>query len=344
MPKKDSDYVPSSVKKQSDAADAAVKSAKAAKKPKKADPVKAESVVEPAIEDSGVTPTVEPAKADPVDTQSPAPVKDSAFEQKYNVLQGMYNKDTHELKTQLENVSAAMAKQEAIIANLSNVIETTASQPAATATPVQPEIVLDPQQFDGYGSEMVEAIGLVNQLLQRVSTLENTKPKSSAPNSDFTQRLDNIEATQQMTVKDTFYDELGKAIPDWGTQNHDPKFALWLEDTDPLSQVPRKVLLQHAFKVWNYKQVIALFLAYPGNTAAPVASAVVGEATGLAAQVVPETTGNAGENPGGQPKQTYSTKEDFLKAKDDFVKGRIVEADFDKISNSYQTGIRLTEK
>ena len=359
MAKTDKDFIPKNVKKQEDAAVAAQKAAAAAKKAPVTEPTK-DPVIDPTaapVTDAGAIPAAIPA-AEPVVVGAAAevpavdPTKQAAegFEQKYNVLQGMYNKDTHELKQQVVNMESAMAKSDAIIANLSNVIEklpgqqvaAQAAAPAAQATPT-----LDSKEFKGYGDEMVVAIDLLNGLVPRIEALERAKPAVAGDNSELTSRVDNIEQTQQVSVKDTFYTALGKWNANWGTINHDPKFALWLEEIDPLSQVQRKVLLQYAFKQWNHTQVIALFSNFsgPAPVVDPNASAIPGaQVPGLAAQVVPEITGNSGDDPAGQPKVEYSTKDDFLKAKDDFVKGRITEVDFDKVSNSYQTGLSKAQK
>jgi hypothetical protein len=348
MSKTDADFVPAAVKKQAEAAEVAQKNAKEAKKANKANADKPAEPVVPAapVSDPGVKP-VDPTAAPAIAVDPkvvPAVIEDpnkgpDGFEQKYNVLKGMYNKDTHELKLKLESMQTAMDKTDSIIANLNNVIEKIPAAQAPAAPVVQATQLIDPKLFDGYGPEMVDAMGTLNGLVARIEALENATPQqAAAPDSEFVQRLDNIEATQQVSVKDTFYAELGAWNADWGVINHDPKFALWLEEIDVISQVQRKILLQYAFKQWNHKQVIALFSAFHGP--APVTTlAPEAPAPGLAAQVVPENTGNAGDNPAGQPKVEYATKDDFLKAKDDFVKGRIMEADFDKISNSYQTGL-----
>jgi hypothetical protein len=331
MPKKDSDYIPSAAKKQGKKAEEALKAAKAAKEKPAVDPTAAPDTDPGAAKEVPVSVDPEPAPAKPAD---------ETFEHKYNTLQGMYNRDTHELRAQLEGLQAATEKQDKIIANLSNVLETMPQQAAQQAAPaIVTTKAVDSHQFSGYGTEMVDFIERFNELISRVDALESAKSQATAqPDGELAARLSNVEATQQMTVQDTFYEELATAIPDWGVQNRDPKFALWLEDVDPMSQVPRKTLLKYAFERWNYKQVIALFKAFRGGDT-PAAIQNEDQSDGLAGQVVPDTTGNANDDPGGQPAKVYSTKEDFIKAQDDFTKGRITEEDFDKISDSYQTGL-----
>ena len=62
--------------------------------------------------------------------------------------------------------------------------------------------------------------------------------------------------------------------------------------------------------------------------------------SGLAGQAVPGTAAAAGDEiDAGQNRQGLVTTEMFTKAKNDFVQGRITEADFDKVSDNYQRSI-----
>ena len=140
-----------------------------------------------------------------------------------------------------------------------------------------------------------------------------------------------------ISAKDRFYEALAHAVPDWGTQNNDPGFLQWLKEIDPMSQVQRETLLKYAFERWNHTQVIALFNGYKQSQGQSITPEATPTKEGLESQVVPETTGSGdGET---TPKQKYSTKEEFLAAQTHFTRGRITEADFDKIANSYQAGI-----
>jgi hypothetical protein len=59
----------------------------------------------------------------------------------------------------------------------------------------------------------------------------------------------------------------------------------------------------------------------------------------LAQQAVPGTAAAGEEIDPSSNKQGLITTEMFLKAKNDFVQGRITEPDFDKVSNGYQESI-----
>jgi hypothetical protein len=132
---------------------------------------------------------------------------------------------------------------------------------------------------------------------------------------------------------------MDRMMPDWGTKNKDPKFGAWLEGIDDVSQIQRKIMLKHAFTNWNSAQVVAIFNSYFGGPInAPGAN--TDPANPLAGQVVPNTTGNADGGDGGQPPKKYATKDELLKAQDDFVHQRITEPDFDKIAASFQAGIK----
>jgi hypothetical protein len=347
MPKRDEDFVPAAVKKQEDAAKAAQAAEIEKKKPVKKKKAPAKKEAPAATETPGFDaaaavpddPNAAPIEA-PAPEAQPAAADGEDYKQKFLTLQGMYNKDTHELKTALDAVQGQVAGQQSVIDNLNNVLEALPKQAAQAAPEVAPapSNPLRIEDFGGYGEEMRDLLAVLNNAVQRIIILEQKVAKGPsnppAANDNLTKRLDRIEETQVMTVKDRFYKDLNDAVPGWGKQNHDPKFHLWLDEIDPMSNVKRSALLKFAFDRFNSQQVISIFKGFL-PPAAPNAST---EDT-LEAQVVPETTGNEGDNPGGMAEKTYATLEEYKAAQKAFIDGKITEAEQDKIANSYQAGL-----
>jgi hypothetical protein len=334
MPKTEEDFIPKAVKDQEAKAIEAQKAAKAGQEPgptNPAEPVKPEP--------TNPTPANEPAPVvnEPV---KPADGKGEDFEHKFNVLQGMYNKDINEMRTALDQSKDMMSNQQKIIDSLNAAI-TANPAPAPASEPAPANVIehLKADDFTAYGAEMEDLIKLVNELAHRIAVLEKRPASSNSPDTGVIERVKRIEANQTRSLKDRFYDDMDRMMPDWGTKNKDPKFGAWLEGIDDVSQIQRKIMLKHAFTNWNSAQVVAIFNSYFGGPInAPGAN--TDPANPLAGQVVPNTTGNADGGDGGQPPKKYATKDELLKAQDDFVHQRITEPDFDKIAASFQAGIK----
>lgn len=332
MPKTEEDYIPEAVKKQGQKAIEAQKLA-SGKEPEPTQPIQDPVTPEPAKTEPA---PVVPGKPKVDDPATPA---EGDLEHKYKVLQGMYNKETMELRNALTDTKNTLESQNKVIENMQKMMDTMAAAPTAPATssPAPAPIeVLKVDDFSAYGTEMEDLIKTINDLVHRVATLEKKGPATTT-DPNLVDRLNRVENLQVRTVKDKFYDALDNWDASWGVKNHDPEFKKWLQDVDPVSQVQRAVMLNHAFKNWNVAQVIAIFDQYFGApTSAPNPESTT---PSLKDQVTPDTTGNADGKEGGQPPKTYSTLEDLKKAQTDFISKRISEADYDKIAASFQAGV-----
>ena len=330
MAKSEADFVPKNVKEQGEKADALVKN-----KGKKATPV--ETPVEtppvetaPAAEEPAI-----PANVAPVDPAKPAPAS-SDFEQKYKVLQGKYDREIMDLSAGMKGMQDTVNSQAQIIENLNNVLQNlpTGTGPAQNAAPSTTPMT-DASVFSGYGSEMVDFVDAVNTLIARVDKLE--AGGGSAPNS-IVARMETIEQRQVKSAKDTFYDALDLHVPEWGNINVDPAFKAWLKEIDPMSDIPREAMLKRALDTFNQNQAIAIFTGFKGlNPVNPNAPAPVVDP--LAGQIVPDQTGNVDPSQPARPAARYASLEEFTKAQTDFIKKRITELEFNKIANSYQSGL-----
>jgi len=342
MPKTENDFVPDAVKKQGEAADAAQAAAVAKKAPTKKKVVKKKKPTPAPEVESQETPIIDTVE----DTVEATPPADDTWEHKYNTLQGMINRSNHEHSIAIGDLSGKLDQALKLNDTLNNMLQTM-NQPGINQTQ-QPDIaqplatdepsikVLEANDFQGYGPEMVEMVDIINRLAHAVATLQKQKPVSSSTGEDVKARLERIEETQSRSIQDQFYDAIDAALGDWGTQNKDAGFNAWLEEIEPMANVTRRVLLEHAFKTWNSGQVIAIFQSYRDLIDPNSEDTYVDPLEG---QVMPETTGNAGDGPGGKPPVKFATLEQFTQAQKDFIAKKVTEEDFNKIANSYQNGI-----
>jgi len=313
------------------------------------EPGTAEAVVEPA---STVTP-VEPAQSFPrvdpgsVVTPAAAPAAGqelTTLQSRFDVLEGKYNSEITRMSTALQASQNIINQQEALI-NSMQAGGGTSKEPASDFAK------LNPDDYASYGSEMEQMASTVNKLIE-----ENARLRSAATSNTGTQganeRIAKVEATiknlsgsVQMSAKQAYYAALDTAIvdgnnkPEWERINHDPKFAVWLGQDEPLTGIPRKAILLKANQEHNAERVISVFTEYKRTLqGSAMPSSQISE-SGLARQAVPGTAGAEQDTDPNRQKQGLVTTETFNKAKNNFVQGRITEAEFDKVSDDYQRSI-----
>ena len=88
---------------------------------------------------------------------------------------------------------------------------------------------LDPEDFEGYGTEMEDMVKMVNTQAEEINRL---KGETSM-----------VAQRQVESAEDTYYEALDNAVSDWRVINKDPRFIQWLTGLDEFSGRPRQELL-----------------------------------------------------------------------------------------------------
>jgi len=197
-------------------------------------------------------------------------------------------------------------------------------QPAGI-TPVQ----LNPEDFTGYGQEIVDLVQVVNAL-----KVENADLKGAS------KRIQNIEVQTTRTAQDRMWEHLDENVTDWENINKTAPFLGWLGEVDPLSGYKRQVLLDDAVRSCDGPRVAGFFSKYFAETgtqppAGEPPPAPAGEIVPPPPPVLPDGTG-AGEPPGGPPPGPTITKDQFLTAQKEMQTGRRTYEEYDKLATQYQ--------
>lgn len=277
--------LPKQIQRQVQQADAALAGpAPAAPEPTPVAPVPAEPPAAPAPAPAAEAPAPTPAPAAP-----PAPAGDSeqTWEQRYRSLQGVHNSHVADLKQRLQHSESAIA---ALRAEL---------EAAKQAKPAAPEPApVDPQDAETFGADLVQMVvrvaetrfmGLAARLEARITEVE--------------QRLGGTAKAVAQTAEEVFLSRLQKAVPDYEEINTSQGFLAWLAEIDPVYGRPRQAALTEAANALNVDRVAAIFLAYKGTLAAPVAPppSAPTHASELERQVAPNTGASAPQLRNEQP-------------------------------------------
>jgi hypothetical protein len=169
------------------------------------------------------------------------------IEQKFNTLQGKYNREVPKLLNENAELKRHNAELES---RLNGDNGATPSNPSAQGPdPAAPQY--SEADFEAYGPEL-------KHLYQRNVQLEGQVRQ-------LTSKIDSDEQTRVQDKKNTFFDLLGQAVPDWQQINHDKRFFAFLAEMDPTVGVRKHDLLNDAYSKHDSSRVIAIFQQFLGS-------------------------------------------------------------------------------
>lgn len=222
----------------------------------------------PSPEPSPTVPAT-PAVIAPVEPAStPPPTPDSAWEQKYKTLQGLFNKEVPGLQQQVRQLTE---QGQLAARQLETLLQAKAAPPEPKAD------VVDPRDVESFGSDLVE---MVQRITQR--SVGSAAEKLDGIVQALNQRFDQLEQVTQGTsqavavsAEDAFFGKLTKVVPSWETTNVSEGFLAWLAAEDPVYGASRQSALDAAQRSLNVDRAAAVFKAYEGTLpAAPKPNAL----------------------------------------------------------------------
>ena len=204
-----------------------------------------------------------PAVNTPVEPAStPPPTPDSAWEQKYKTLQGLFNKEVPGLQQQVRLLTEQGQRA-------ASQLETLLQTKAAPPEPKAPEV--DPRDVESFGSDLVD---MVQRVTQR--SMGDAAEKLNVIVQALNQRFDQLEQVTQGTsqavavsAEEAFFGKLTKVMPSWETTNASDGFLAWLAAEDPVYGASRQSVLDAAQRSLNADRAVAVFKAYENTLPTP---------------------------------------------------------------------------
>jgi len=315
---------------------------------------KAESIPRGGGEQEG-RPTEAPVQQPPaVPTQQPIesqPQNDN-WQHKYQVIAGKYNAETAAMRTQIQDLQNTVR---GVASENERLREALKGNNGTGEKPVQPKAAtpqeqapkpgdlesLNPDDFEGWGDEMIRMVELNNRLIKRIESLEG-QTKTVIQQSERVQK----DLVAEKDAK--FWRDLTMLVPNWKQINGDPengnsgadeRWIPWLQDLGGLHQRELRAA-QQAMDAARVADVFKGFLAHVGGKA-PVPTQeqqVVPQQTRPAQFFEPPEAGVSVRvvDDGNRPVVHPS---DFKRASEDRVAGRITEDEYQRITSQLQADI-----
>lgn len=207
-------------------------------------------VEEPApAAESVETPTVVeiPELGDPTGTarETPGPVIEDDWRQKYLTLEGKYRAEVPQLNSQLRHQQGQIENLQTMLANLPSVPAPKSAEPTGK---------IPDTDVEAYGEDLVNAA-------RRWARAE-IAPELDQLKQQFEQIRGQTQKTETTLSQSTVERGLDAAIPGWRVTNDDPKFLAWLAQVDPFSGQVRHTMLGDAYSRGDVSRTSAFFRAF----------------------------------------------------------------------------------
>jgi len=225
--------------------------------------------------EAGQAPSGEKPQVPPPAETSPPPQED--YETKYKVLKGKYDKEVPELAGQVAFLVKKVAALEEALAEK----ERTGEEPQEKTEPAPPpeepakDLTEDPKvkYFQTEYPDIYEGTDIVARarakeefakIEPRVREIARSMFKEEIDKLD--KRLNVLEGHTVQATRQSFYDALYKAYPDWEAIQASPEFGEFIQGEDELSGIPRWKLLKDAYEKLDAKRAIRFFDLFTGKT------------------------------------------------------------------------------
>lgn len=245
-----------------------------------------------------------------VPANPPTPASDG-WEQKYKVLQGKYNAEVPRLQRTVNEQSGRMEQMTQQLVSLQAMIAAMQQRQAAPA--VAPQPLVKPEEIKEFGPDLHDFIRRTAQEVVQPTLEQSLRPVREQVKA----AADAAESAAQAEARNKraeVFALLNKEVPDWQSQDKDPGFLEWLDETDPYSGQQRGYLLKAAMSQNDAPRVVLFFKTYRNENAAlnpqvpapPKAEAPV-KLEQMVAPGTPRAAGAGAQDVGG--KRIWTTKE-----------------------------------
>ena len=211
-----------------------------------------------------------------------------------------------------------------------------------------PPQYVTPQDREDYGDDLINLVGrIIKQSVE--GPINNMALRVAALESRLGSTVRVVETAQQhaaQTIDERYFSALDARVPSWEATNTTTAFVDWLKNRDKLSGETYYDLLAAAHQQRDADRVVEIFRAYkpelvhgsPDTPAPPASASQQPGRIDPSELAAPVTTAPAAP-PTTPPQGAIWTQADVNKLYDDKNKGRISQADFDKLERQYHQAL-----
>lgn len=195
----------------------------------------------------------------------PTPASDG-WEQKYKVLQGKYNAEVPRLQRTVGEQTGRMEQMTQQLVSLQAMIAAMQQRQAAPPA-AAPQSLVKPEEIKEFGPDLHDFIRRTAQEAVQPTLEQSLRPVREQVKA-AADAAQNVAQTEARNKRAEVFALLNKEVPDWQSQDKDPGFLEWLDQTDPYSGQQRGYLLKAAMSQNDAPRVVLFFQTYRNENAA----------------------------------------------------------------------------
>jgi hypothetical protein len=213
---------------------------------------------------TGPEPPVQPVQVEP------AKPPEEDYEAKYKVLKGKYDKEVPDLASQVTFLIKKVGALEAALAEKETPQPTPEPAPTPAPEPAK-DLSADPKvkYFQTEYPDIYEG----TDILVRARAKEIARTLFKEEFDKLNQRLNAVEQGHVQKTKESFYEALNKAHPNWEQIQASPEFSEFIQLPDEFSGIPKWQLLKDAYNKLDAGRAIRFFDAFLNKTGSPASPA-----------------------------------------------------------------------
>lgn len=245
-----------------------------------------EIVAEVVAEPVAVVPAEQVAEAVSNVVEIKPAADEKAWEQKYRTLQGMNQADARRFQEQKHQLEATQAELEEL------------RKPKVVVTST-----ITPEEEIEFGADLLDVQRRI--VREEMTSLTDQVERIKQENRYLREQMGNTEAAM---ASSTFEQKLSMAVPDFEAVNDNPKWVAWLDEVDPMSRAPRRMVAQDAYARGDIEAIAAYVGMFKGSEK-PVSTAATTAANELKSQIAPTKSASGANDPGNTQLRMYSEAE-----------------------------------
>lgn len=275
----------------------------------------------PPAEPQAQAPT-EPPPGEPT-TQAPTPAQEDPFEHKYKVLQGKYNSEVPQLRTQLQQAQSQLTQAMSSVDALTRKVDELTQ--ALGKRQQEDDLKLTPEEESAFGKDLIE-------LTRKIAAAEAARAAKEAADkaAKVEQTVQRVAQTAESVAQERFLGAVEQGVPDWQAINSNDRWLAWLGEYDPLLGMVRQSALDQATAERNAQRVVAIFNAFKATLPAAPAAAPQNPAQPL--PVVPRTAATSVNVQSAPPQRRIFTEAEIKALFDARRRGEITAAQWPQVS------------
>lgn len=257
------------------------------------------------------------------------------WEHKFKSLQGKLN----QANTTIRSLNSTVDNLNQIILQLNEKKPEPPVVEPGKDDPVTATYLLNEDDFEGYGDEMVDMVKLVNDLKRKNDAQEKENAALRAEIASTKGEVQTVGETVTKSAFERFRSAVMGRVPNIEAINEMQEWLQWLGQVDTMSGVVRQQLLDDAWDAMDVDRVVKIIEAFCRESGVKIGKGKRSANASLEDQIEPDLSGG-GDTPPGSGNLKPVSREEYAQAGKDRSQGKMTPEAYADITKRFLRTIK----